>query len=222
MDKGFPGSRWRLIVFDWDGTLMDSTQAIVRSAQFAIGEIGMPARTDRQIREIIGLGLQESWQALYPDDGRSDFEAFASAYRRHFLATDQQLSQPYPGVRDMLCRLQGMGFLLAVATGKSRHGLDLDLRRTGFESLFDVSRTCDESRSKPHPLMLHQIMECLGMDASLTLMVGDTDYDLRMAREADVAAVGVVWGAHRRQRLERQNPEACLEDLCELPGWLIR
>ena len=201
---------------------MDSTQAIVRSAQFALGEIGMPARTDRQIREIIGLGLQESWQALYPDDHGSEFEAFASSYRRHFFAEDQQVSQPYPGVRDMLCHLREMGFLLAVATGKSRHGLDVDLQRTGFESLFDASRTSDESRSKPHPLMLHQIMAHLGIDPSLTLMVGDTDYDLRMAREADVAAIGVLWGAHRRQRLERQNPEACMEDLCELPGWLGR
>ena len=201
---------------------MDSTAAIVRSAQIAMDELGMPMRTDRQIREIIGLGLKESWHALYPDDDGADFEAFAKSYRHHFFSEEQQLSQPYPGVGEMLLCLQEMGFLLAVATGKSRYGLDVDLDRTGLGSLFDVSRTCDESRSKPHPLMLHQILEKLGVDAALTLMVGDTEYDLQMARNADVSAIGVLWGAHERRRLERQNPEACMEDLSELPGWLGR
>jgi len=214
--------RWRLVVFDWDGTLMDSTDAIVRSAQLAIRELGLPTRGDRQIREIIGLGLKESWDALYPEDNGTHFEAFTSSYRHHFFSENQQLSQPYPGVQDMLCRLRDMGFLLAVATGKSRLGLDRDLQRTGFDSLFDASRTCDESRSKPDPLMLQQIMKRLAVDASLTLMVGDTDYDLRMAGKAEVAAIGVLWGAHERQRLERQNPLACMDDLRELPGWLNR
>jgi phosphoglycolate phosphatase len=201
---------------------MDSTAAIVRSAKIAIQELGMPTRSDRQIREIIGLGLKESWEALYPDDHGKNLKSFISSYRHHFFSENQQLSQPYPGVGDMLRRLQDMGFLLAVATGKSRYGLDRDLHRTGLECLFDASRTCDESRSKPDPLMLQQIMERLAVDAPSTLMVGDTDYDLRMARSADVAAIGVLWGAHERQRLECQNPVACMDDLCELPGWLTR
>ena len=201
---------------------MDSTAAIVRSAKIAIQEPGMPTRSDRQIREIIGLGLKESWEVLYPEDHGKNFKSFISSYRHHFFSENQQLSRPYPGVGDMLRRLQDMGFLLAVATGKSRYGLDRDLHRTGLECLFDASRTCDESRSKPDPLMLQQIMERLAVDAPSTLMVGDTDYDLRMARSADVAAIGVLWGAHERQRLACQNPLACMDDLCDLPGWLTR
>ncbi len=211
--------RWQLLVFDWDGTLMDSTQAIVRSAQAAIEELGMPGRSDRQILEIIGLGLRESWETLFPgmDD---DYERFVDGYRRQFFSAKRQRSLPYPGVRSMLGRLREQGFELAVATGKSRHGLDRDLSRTGLGDLFHSSRTSDEARSKPDPLMLSQLIEELGASPETTLMIGDTDYDLQMAESAGVASVAVLWGAHRRDRLTRCNPLRLFDDLSTLPDWL--
>jgi phosphoglycolate phosphatase len=211
----------KLLVFDWDGTLIDSTGTIVRTAQIVIAELGLPERSDRRIREIIGLGLKESWESLYPDHGNANFELFVASYRRHFFASGQQQSELYPGIVEMLDQLRGMGYLLAVATGKSRFGLDRDMERTGMASNFDFSRTCDEAKSKPDPLMLHQIMASLCIEASDTLMVGDTDYDLQMASAAGTEAVAALWGAHGRDRLERHKPRACFENLCELPDWLI-
>jgi len=213
-------SRWNLVVFDWDGTLMDSTGAIVRAAQAAIADLSLPARPDRSIREIIGLGLEDSWSALFPELDMDDYRAFVDSYRDHFVQRERYRSRLYPGVGDVLEQLRSRGHRLAVATGKSRHGLDHDLGVTGLARWFHCSRTADESRSKPHPDMLLHIMGELAIEPSATLMIGDTDYDLQMAQAAGAGSVAVAWGAHDRQRLSGQRPLACLDTLLDLPGWL--
>ena len=211
---------WELVVFDWDGTVMDSTGAIVRAGLRAIADLGLPRRPPEAIREIIGLGLRESWDSLFPEAGPADFEAFVAAYRRHFVDRERHGTKPYPGAREVIEALHAQGRLLAVATGKSRRGLDHDFAHSGLGRLFHDSVTADEAQSKPHPQMLHTIMNRLGADPSRTLMVGDTEFDLRMAREAGTAAVGVSGGAHGDQRLLGQGPLACLASLADLPAWL--
>lgn len=211
---------WELVVFDWDGTIMDSTGAIVRAAQRAIAELGLPGRSPDAIREIIGLGLWESWDSLFPGVGRTGFDAFVVAYRRHFVDRERHGILPYPGARDVIERLSEEGRVLAVATGKSRRGLDHDFHHTGLGPLFKDSVTADEAQSKPHPEMLLNLIDRLGVDPARTLMVGDTEFDLQMARDAGAWAVGVSGGAHAEERLLGQSPLACLASLSELPAWL--
>lgn len=211
---------WELVVFDWDGTIMDSTGAIVRAAQRAIGELGMPMRPPEAIREIIGLGLRESWDSLFPDDGNDEFDAFVASYRRHFFDRERDHIEPYPGAREVVEGIGSQGRLMAVATGKSRVGLEHDFRQTGLGPLFDDSATADEARSKPHPEMLLKLIQRLGVASERTLMVGDTTFDLEMARLAGTYAVGVSGGAHPEERLLGESPLACLASLGELPAWL--
>lgn len=211
---------WPLLVFDWDGTLMDSTMAIVRAAQGAIADLGLPARSDDDIREIIGLGLRESWETLFPELGADAYEDFVDSYRDHFLLRERARSRLYPGVREVLVVLRERGWRLAVATGKSRRGLDHDLEVTGLGELFHATRTADETRSKPHPEMLLNLMAHLGFGPEQTLMVGDTEFDLRMARAAGATAVAVTWGAHPESRLRAHGPAACLPDVGQIPAWL--
>ncbi len=211
---------WELVVFDWDGTIMDSTGAIVRAAQRAIAELGLPERPPEAIREIIGLGLWESWESLFPGVGRTGFDAFVIAYRRHFVDRERHSIVPYPGARGAIERLSVQGRLLAVATVKSRRVLDHDFRDTGLGPLFHDSVTADEARSKPHPQMLLDLIRRLGVDPARTLMVGDTEFDLQMARDAGASAIGVSGGAHEEERLLGQSPLACLASVSELPTWL--
>jgi phosphoglycolate phosphatase len=213
-------SYWQLIVFDWDGTLMDSTSAIVRAAERAMDDVGLPRPPPEKIRGIIGLGLKESWDSLFPGRGTDGFASFVERYRDHFVNAERLSIRPYPGVEDLVEELHGRGVLLAVATGKSRRGLDRDLLETGLGRFFKFSVTSDESRSKPHPDMLLRIIEHLGVDPGRTLMIGDTEFDLHMAREARTGSVAVAWGAHGRQRLEASAPLACLDQLTDLPRWL--
>lgn len=217
-----PGAaRWRLVVFDWDGTLMDSTGQIVEAALRAIRELGLPERGPEAVREIIGLGLRESWERLFPElAGETHYRTFVEAYRGHFFAPELYVSRPYARAPELLESLVGRGQVLAVATGKSRRGLDRDLDRTGLGRYFRGSRTADETRSKPHPDMLLELMDMLGAGPEETVMVGDTEWDLEMARRAGVAAVGVTWGAHAAERLRRLGPLACLDAMDDLSGWL--
>lgn len=220
--RGGPG-RWRLVVFDWDGTVMDSTGQIVQAALRAIDELGLPVRTPEAVKDIIGLGLKESWQQLFPElAGEEHFRAFVEAYRDHFFSPELYVSRPYEGAERTLEILERRGHLLAVATGKSRRGLDRDFERTGLGRLFRGSKTADETRSKPYPDMLLELMEALGATPQETVMVGDTEWDLEMARRAGVAAVGVTWGAHPEDRLRRLSPLACIAGIDELEDWLLR
>lgn len=201
----------RLVVFDWDGTLMDSTGQIVAAASGAIAQLGLPERSPDAIRDIIGLGLRESWHRLFPELGPDGFMPFVEAYRDHFFAPELQTARLYARADEVVAELAGRGFLLAVATGKSRRGLDRDLAATGLERYMAASRTADETRSKPNPDMLLELMTRLGVEPERTLMVGDTEWDLEMARRAGVAAVAVSYGAHPRERLLPFAPLACLE-----------
>jgi phosphoglycolate phosphatase len=210
----------RLVVFDWDGTLMDSTGQIVAAATGAIAELGLPVRTPEAIRDIIGLGLRESWQRLFPELGPEDFLPFVDAYRDHFLDPGKQTARLFDRAREVVEELAGRGFLLAVATGKSRRGLDRDLAATGLDRFMAGSRTADETRSKPNPDMLHELMAGLAAAPEATLMVGDTEWDLEMARRAGVPAVAVSYGAHAPERLRAFAPLACIDSLEALPRLL--
>ncbi|MGD2076074.1 MAG: HAD-IA family hydrolase [Gammaproteobacteria bacterium] len=210
----------RLIVFDWDGTLMDSETQIVHAIQCAIADLGLETRAPDQCRDIIGLGLQEAVDALYPDRGDRFRESFVACYRRHWFS-DSHASELFPGTRETLQLLKESGFELAVATGKGRAGLDKALRQTGLSDLFSATRCSDETCSKPDPRMLNEILEEVGISARQALMVGDTEYDMRMANQAGVAPVAVSYGVHARERLLAHRPLVCLDCITELVDWLV-
>lgn len=203
--------RMRLVVFDWDGTLMDSTGQIVAAATRAITQLGLPERPPEAIRDIIGLGLRESWQRLFPELEADSFTPFVAAYREHFFAPELQTAHLFDRAEDVIAQLAGRGFMLAIATGKSRRGLDRDLVATGLDRFMAGSRTADETRSKPHPDMLLELMSALDVVPDATLMVGDTEWDLEMARRAGVASVAVCYGAHGLERLRPYEPLACID-----------
>jgi len=214
--------RLELIVFDWDGTLMDSEARIVACIQTAFAELGEEPPSRAAARNIIGLGLEEAMAMLWPDAGIERRRLVMDRYRAHFLGGNETPSTLFPGVADVLTALGDDGYLLGVATGKSRRGLDEALKTTALQGHFHATRCADETRSKPHPDMLVQIMDELGVSAGSTLMVGDTEYDMQMAHNAGVHALAVSYGVHERARLLEQNPLACLASLGELRGWLER
>lgn len=213
---------FRLIVFDWDGTLMDSEARIVACMQGAMAEEGLEPADRVAVRDVIGLGLREAVERLLPRGEAELRERVALSYRRRFLAEDQTPSPLFPGVRELLEWLNAREYLLAVATGKGRRGLDQVLSTTGLRGLFHATRCADETRSKPHPAMLLALMDVLGARPEETLMVGDTEYDLLMAQNAGVQALAVCYGAHDPQRLRKLRPLDCVEDLLELRRWLPR
>jgi phosphoglycolate phosphatase len=210
----------KLVVFDWDGTLMDSTDRIVSSFQNAMREVGLPLLDAGAIRAIIGLGLPEAVAMLYPEADDTVQQRLARAYSQYYLALDPTPIRPYPGAEALLAELAGRGFWLAVATGKSRRGLDKVLAETGFGRYFFATRCAEETASKPDPLMLRELMFEAGAEPEHTLMVGDTWFDLEMARKARVPAVGLAHGAHGREELEPCAPLAIFEDLAGLQDWL--
>lgn len=212
--------RFELIVFDWDGTLMDSEARIVDCVQGAFADLGLPLPTRESARDIIGLGLEEAMERLAPGIDRASLAALVLQYRRHFLVTNRTPSVLFPGARATLDWMAGQGYRLAVATGKSRAGLDKSLAETGLERTFHATRCADETFSKPHPQMLFELMDELGAGAEETLMIGDTEYDLQMARNAGVSALAVCYGVHSPERLLAQGPLACIDSLMAIPGWL--
>lgn len=213
-------ARFDLIVFDWDGTLMDSEAHIVDCMQQACRDLELAVLPQEMVRNVIGLGLSEAVQALLPGAGPDQVARFADRYRHHFLSTADEMAVFFPGAQRTLDRLESAGFLLGVATGKSRRGLDRVLASTGLTDRFHATRCADETFSKPHPEMLLQIMDRLGVEPARTLMVGDTEYDLEMASGAGAASVGVSYGVHDPERLSRHGPLAIFDDISELPVWL--
>jgi len=209
----------RLIVFDWDGTLMDSETQIVHSMFGAIRDMQLESRTADECRNIIGLGLKEAIDSLYPGRDEQFSRQFVDSYRHHWFiqANDSEL---FPGARETLLLLREAGFELAIATGKGRTGLEKVLKHTELESMFSVTRCSDETRSKPHPQMLEEILQETGIEAANTLMVGDTEYDMNMAIQAGVHPVAVSYGVHERGRLMAHQPLACLDTISELVDWL--
>lgn len=211
---------FKLLVFDWDGTLMDSEARIVSCLQAVISDLQLPEREIHSLRNIIGLGLREAIAALYPDDDEKFIQSFIERYRYHFLSERHQSAVMFPGAREVLNRLFDAGYLLAIATGKGRVGLERSLDETGSKELFHITRCADESFSKPHPKMLLEIMSILNVEPSQTLMIGDTEYDMQMAQQAGTSALAVAYGVHDKERLLSFNPLACLNHITELVPWL--
>lgn len=211
---------YQLLVFDWDGTLMDSEARIIGCLAQTISDLELPGRERAQMKNIIGLGLPEAIGTLYPDADADLVRRFTDRYRYHFLSDHHAPTQLFTGAIETLRALAGQGYFLAVATGKGRRGLDRSLQETGCHELFDATRCADETRSKPHPQMLLEIMEVLGVPAERTVMIGDTEYDLQMARNAGARPVAVSYGVHERERLARHEPLACLDRIDDIVAWL--
>jgi len=209
-----------LIVFDWDGTLMDSEAKIVSCMQAAAVDTGIPDPGAAAIRDIIGLGLNEAMQVLFPEQAPVRRAELVERYRRHFLELDTTGMPLFPGVTQGLTQLTQQGYLLAIATGKARRGLNRVLDDTGMRHLFASSRCADEAFSKPHPQMLEDILDETGVDAGRALMVGDTVYDMEMARSAKVAGLAVSYGVHARERLLDCGALACLDSFPEVCAWV--
>lgn len=211
---------YRLLIFDWDGTLLDSIGSILACTRVTLEELGLPPVADERIRGVIGLGLRETVEVLAPGCDEALFQAVLDVYRRHWIETWRHKPTLFPGVPALLEDLAGRGYLLAVATAKARTGLEMDLQATGLAERFDATRTVSESRSKPHPEMVLSLTDELGVPTTETLMVGDTSHDLEMAHNAGAAAVGVCSGSQSRASLEHCNPLACLDFAVELDTWL--
>lgn len=210
-----------LIAFDWDGTLFDSTALIVRSIQAACREVGTAVPSDEQAAYVIGLGLRDALLHAAPGFPQERYPELGNAYRRHYFQHQHDLVL-FDGVLAMLQALKERNHCIAVATGKSRRGLDEALATSQLKGLFDSTRTADETASKPDPLMLHELMAELGVSPARTLMIGDTTHDLLMARNAGVAAVGVSYGAHEHQAFEDYAPLHVAHSATELHDWLVR
>ncbi|UDG82049.1 HAD-IA family hydrolase [Candidatus Vallotia cooleyia] len=211
--------KFDLIVFDWDGTLMDSTTHIVRSIHQVCQDFGLPAPDAISANYVIGLGLHDALQIAVPTLDPSDYPRFVERYRFHYLSRDSHI-QLFAGVREMLDELRSVGYLLAVATGKSRVGLNRDLEAVQLITMFDATRCADETFSKPHPAMLNELTWELRKDAKRTLMIGDTIHDLKMAANAGAAAVAVSYGAHSVGQLVKLRPRFCANTVTSLADWL--
>ncbi len=211
---------YQLLIFDWDGTLMDSQARIVACLQDAARDTGIEVPSASAARDIIGLGLREAMQSLFPAANDSQHDMLVERYREHFLVLNQSRSELFPGVETVLRELLENNYRLAVATGKSRRGLDRELEETGLGSYFLSTRCADEAFSKPHPQMLHDILDELGMDAQASLVIGDTEYDMQMAKNAGAAALGVSYGVHETERLLAHGAESCIDEFEQLMQWL--
>jgi len=211
--------RFQLLVFDWDGTLVDSTGAIAVSLQAACRDMGCRVPDDAAARYVIGLGLQEALTHVAPDLEVARYSTLVERYRYHYL-TQEGTARLFPGVAAALVALRDAGHSLAVATGKSRRGLDRVMEETGLRACFQATRCADEGPSKPDPAMLHWLMTELGVDPSQTIMIGDTTHDMAMAHAAGVAALAVSYGAHPRANLLEHQPIDCLERSEDLWSWL--
>ncbi len=211
--------RFDLIAFDWDGTLFDSTGLIVRCIQAACRDIGTPVPDDMQAAYVIGLGLMDALKHAVPDLPAERYPELGRRYRHHYMAWQHEIVL-FEGTREMLHALKTRSHWLAVATGKTRLGLDQALASAQLESFFDGTRTADQTASKPDPLMLRELMAELGAEPSRTLMVGDTTHDLQLAANAGVASVGVSYGAHAPDNFRRFAPLFVAHSTAELSGWL--
>lgn len=200
---------------------MDSARAIVTSLQGACSDLGLPVPSEEGARYVIGLGLDDAMAHILPGLERTTYPRIAERYRVRFLDQDAGTAL-FPGAAELVATLHDMGFLLAVATGKGRRGLDRSLNATGLKRYFHASRCADEGFSKPHPGMLEALMAELAVSPARTLMIGDTTHDMEMARAAGVSGLGVTYGAHERSALLGCGQLACVGDLAELRGWLLQ
>jgi phosphoglycolate phosphatase len=211
--------RFELIVFDWDGTLMDSTAAIARAIQSAAQDMGVTVPSGAAARHVIGLGLRDALAYAVPGLPLERYGEMSERYRHHYLINNRSLFL-FDGITELLQELKSSDHRLAIATGKSRHGLNEVLAGSGLHSLIDATRCADECFSKPHPQMLEELIDELGVRPETTAMVGDTTHDLQMAKNAGVSAVAVSYGAHDKAALIAEQPESCCDTVAELHLWL--
>lgn len=207
------------IVFDWDGTLMDSTATIVHCIQAAARDLGLPVPDERKAAHVIGLSLQSAMETAIPDVDPKYYPRIVERYRYHYLAQDGGLTL-FDGVHEMLEDLSNQGYFLGVATGKSRVGLNRALKAAGLEARFDATRCADETFSKPHPAMLEELTRELGQDMQRTVMIGDTTHDLLLASNAGAAGIAVHYGAHTPADLQALQPLFAANSVAELHAWL--
>ena len=213
--------RFDLIAFDWDGTLFDSTAIIVRCIQAAVRDVGGVVPTDEAAAYVIGMGLTQALAHAAPDVPPEKYPELGNRYRFHYLQRQDDLSL-FEGVLPLLSDLRERGHLLAVATGKSRRGLDESLHSVDLRGVFDSSRTADQTAGKPHPLMLQELMAELDVLPGRLLMIGDTTHDLQMAVNAGCASVGVSYGAHEPNDFESLRPLHVAHSVRDLHDWLLQ
>ena len=207
--------KFSLVVFDWDGTLMDSTYSIVVAIQNACRDLGLPVPSDQEASWVIGLSLADAFKKAVPTIQPHQIDPFIDRYKYHFLTRDPDL-RLFPGNKALLDDLKQRGILMAVATGKSRIGLDRALKNHKLEHYFAATRTADQTASKPNPLMLQEIMEELMVPPDEVVMVGDTTHDIFMAQNAGVHSIAVTYGAHSRQELDAARPSFLVESVDDL------
>jgi phosphoglycolate phosphatase len=210
--------KYRVVVFDWDGTLVDSPAAIAECMQAASRDLGLPVPEIERATHVIGLGLHDAMKIVAPQLPGERYPEYIAAYRRHFLAREDQM-RLFEGMPELLARLAKRR-TLAIATGKSRRGLDRALEATGVQALFAASRCADETHPKPNPAMLFELMAALGVAADAVLMVGDTSHDMQMARAAGVDGLGVTYGAHAEGELVACASRGCVGSVAALERWL--
>jgi phosphoglycolate phosphatase len=212
--------RYPFVIFDWDGTLADSTAVIKRALQRSAEDLGYPIPTDAQASFIIGMGLRPALEHAIPTLREEDLARLTDRFRHHFVSGENEIVL-FDGVPEMLAALAARGHRLAVATGKSRKGLDRAFDTLGLREFFIASRCADEGFSKPHPGMLHALFEMTGLSASDAVMIGDTTHDLQLAENAGTAAIGVTYGAHERTLLEAHQPLTLVDSVPALSAYLL-
>ncbi len=219
-EKNARRRQYDLIAFDWDGTLFDSTVIIARSIQAAVRDVGGTVPSDQDAAFVIGLGLRAALAHAAPDVPESRHPELGERYRHHYMAEQHRINL-FDGTLAMLTELKVRQHVLAVATGKSRSGLDIALQAVELRGLFDASRTADETAGKPHPRMLHELMAEFGVTPARTLMIGDTTHDLQMARNAGCASVAVSYGAHSPEAFGALGPLFVAHSVPQLHQWLL-
>ena len=212
--------KYQLLVFDWDGTLADSEACIIDAMRLATAEAELPTCNDAQIRDVIGLSLEGAIEVLFPEAEISVRNSVADTYREHYFSTSTSPVPVFEGVIEILEKLNQENYFLAVATGKSRRGLDRSLNETGLDKYFHTTRCADETISKPNPQMLIGIIGFFGLETVDALMIGDSEYDLQMANNAGAESVAVSYGVHDAERLQQCEPLGIIHNITELPDYL--
>lgn len=213
--------KYELLIFDWDGTLMDSESKIVNCFKAACHDAGVGEISAEKVKSIIGLGLLESVQTLFPQHGNKQWNDIVEAYRQHFLFCDKTEMEFFPGVLQGLEEMEKAGYMLAVATGKARRGLNRVLDEWDLHHRFITTRCSDEALSKPHPKMLEDILDYTGLNVAQAVMIGDTLYDMEMAQALNMDRVAVTYGVHSKDTLLAYQPVNCFAQFQELMDWLL-
>ena len=218
MDSDF--STFEMVVFDWDGTLVDSTRAITEAIRMSAADLGLPVPSRERASHVIGLGLMDAIHYAVPELERARLPEYVERYRHHYLKEDAKL-QPFDGIPELLLELNELGVCVAIATGKSRAGLNRALEQNAWGRHFVTTRCADEGAPKPDPWMLTDICAEMGIEPQRSVMIGDTTHDLRMAASAGAPAVAVTYGAHPVEQLLALSPRACVDDVNQLRSWLL-